>query len=182
MSHESFEQCTCMCHRAGIKMMHIAPCCGTCPVCHDNIKFFYLKEHTAQCRRELEQITLRNVTPRFQAAWCQRTASPNDAPRWSPDNPACGQCAVTALLVQDLFGGELLRAVVEGFGSHYFNRLRSGDIVDLTVGQFPPGTEVPAGEPRERSYVLDSPGAMNAQTRERYELLKERFITCRPKR
>ena len=27
---------------------------------------------------------------------------------WNEDNQACGQCAVTALLIQDLFGGPSL--------------------------------------------------------------------------
>ena len=57
---------------------------------------------------------------RFRDAWHADTSfAPAD---WSPDNPAFGQCAVTALIVQDLFGGELLRACIAG-GSHYWNLL-----------------------------------------------------------
>ncbi len=125
---------------------------------------------------------LQKTLPRFRAAWCPDTASPGDMKRWTPNNPTVGQCAVTALLVQDLFGGKLLRSVVEGFGSHYYNLLPSGETLDLTHDQFPEGTVVPGGEERDREYVLDSPGAINARTRERYELLKERYIVCRPRR
>jgi hypothetical protein len=105
-------------------------------------------------------------------SWCEETASPGDAPEWSEDNPAKGQCAVTALLIQEILGGDLMRCVVDGFGSHYFNRLPDGTIVDLTRRQFPEGTVVPDGEPRDREYVLDSEPARNAQTPERYDLLR----------
>jgi hypothetical protein len=54
---------------------------------------------------------------------------------WSADNPAVGQCAVTALVVQDLFGGELLRGRMQN-ATHYWNRLPNGQEVDLTAGQF----------------------------------------------
>lgn len=109
-------------------------------------------------------------------SWCWETASPGDAPEWSEENPAKGQCAVTALLVQEVLGGDLMRCVVEGFGSHYFNRLPDGTIVDLTRKQFPEGTVVPDGEPRDREYVLESEPARNAETPERYELLRTRCL------
>src|SRR5438105_11982 len=34
--------------------------------------------------------------------------SPETARQWTAENPAAGQCNVTALLVHELFGGELL--------------------------------------------------------------------------
>ena len=54
-----------------------------------------------------------------------------DPEGWSPHNRPWGQCAVTALVVQDRFGGELLRARVDGV-SHYWNRLPDGSELDLT--------------------------------------------------
>ncbi len=99
----------------------------------------------------------------FVAAWTPETSS--DPSGWSPDNRAWGQCAVTALVVQDRFGGVLLRTVNEG-ASHYWNRLPNGDEVDLTRDQFKtwdPGEIVE----RDRSYVLSFP-----DTVARYERLK----------
>lgn len=107
-------------------------------------------------------------------AWCRETASPGCAEGWSEDNPAFGQCAVTALLVQEIYGGFLLRTHVEGFGSHYYNRLPYGTEVDLTRDQFPEGTVVPAGEPRGRNYTCFSEPAAKACTMPRYKLLKSR--------
>ena len=119
------------------------------------------------------------VNPEFRdmvrSSWCRETASPGCQEKWSPENPALGQCAVTALLVQDVLGGELMRTSVEGQGSHYYNRLPDGRTLDLTRGQFPEGTVIPDGQPVPREYVLGSERAVAAQTPQRYRWLKARF-------
>lgn len=108
----------------------------------------------------------------IREAWCRETSStPGE---WTEDNPALGQCAVTALVVQDLLGGKLLRCEVDG-ESHYFNVLEDGEGIDLTFEQFlgsaAPGDEGPslitASEERDREYVLSHPS-----TRVRYEMLR----------
>src|SRR6185436_2099938 len=76
---------------------------------------------------------------------------PVDLADWSPENPARGQCGVTALVVQEHLGGDLLLADVANAdgsrqGVHYFNRLPDGTEVDLTREQFLDGEVV--GEPR----------------------------------
>jgi len=43
-------------------------------------------------------------------------------------------CAITALIVNDYFGGEICKIHVDGI-SHYFN-LISNKIIDLTFSQF----------------------------------------------
>jgi ADP-ribose pyrophosphatase YjhB (NUDIX family) len=76
-----------------------------------------------------------------RAAWCRWTSDPVDQPGWTDANPASGQCASTALVVQDrLLGGDLLMAEVhEADGSrqgvHYWNRLAGGRELDLTRGR-----------------------------------------------
>ncbi len=70
----------------------------------------------------------------LREAWCAATSA--DPERWTPDNPAWGQCAVSALIIQDLLGGELRRCLVDG-ESHYFNRIEDGTTVDVTGLQFP---------------------------------------------
>lgn len=87
-------------------------------------------------------------------AWTKSTSA--DPERWSRQNPALGQCAVTALVVQDLFGGDLLRAHVRGV-SHYWNRLPSGEEVDLTRQQFGDIADFPCGELKARGFVLSFP-------------------------
>lgn len=104
----------------------------------------------------------------LRRAWARDTSA--DPQSWSERNPAWGQCAVTALVVQDELGGELLRARVDGI-SHYWNRLPSGETVDLTRHQFVNGGSIESEtELRTREYVLSFP-----DTRERYELLRKRL-------
>lgn len=80
------------------------------------------------------------VEAAIRASWSLDTCDPTDAAQWTPANPSRGQCAVTALVLHDLFGGELLEAEVhfrdgsrQGF--HYWNRF-DGVEVDLTREQF----------------------------------------------
>lgn len=102
-----------------------------------------------------------------EEAWCRETSS--DPNGWTADNPAWGQCAVTALAVQDERGGELLRTTVAG-ASHYLN-LVDGAITDRTLVQFGEGASYDAEpERRDRSYVLSF-----ADTVRRYELLRQRM-------
>jgi hypothetical protein len=53
---------------------------------------------------------------------------------WLPDNPARGQCNVTALLINELFGGEILKTPLPE-GDHFYNRI-GGERIDLTASQF----------------------------------------------
>ena len=87
----------------------------------------------------------------LRASWSAETCDDVDVGHWRPDNPARGQCGVTALVVQDHLGGELLLAEVscaDGSrqGVHYWNRLPSGEQVDLTRTQFDAGERI--GSPR----------------------------------
>lgn len=109
-------------------------------------------------------------------AWSKETASPLSADAWSEENPSLGQCAVTALLVHEMMGGYIIRTVIAGFGSHYYNVLPDGSVCDLTRGQFLPGTVVPLGEAVERDAILGSQRAISARTQERYALLVSRFM------
>lgn len=100
----------------------------------------------------MNQVELKKL---LKAAWSKETSA--DPKNWTLKNPSWGQCAITALIVQDFLGGELVRTVVEPFGSHYWNKLPNGKEKDFTRQQFPKGTRVPRGESRKRSYVLSYP-------------------------
>lgn len=102
----------------------------------------------------------------LRAAWARDTTA--DPDRWNPNNPAWGQCAVTALVVQDILGGQLLRCHGP-CGSHYWNRLPDGTELDLTREQFHDRLTPESVQERDRSYVMSFP-----QTRHRYETLRAR--------
>ncbi|MEM6382869.1 MAG: hypothetical protein AAF739_09360 [Pseudomonadota bacterium] len=59
----------------------------------------------------------------------------NTSSRWSADNPALGQCGVTALVANDHFGGTILKTRIPD-GWHFYNRI-DGERYDFTESQFP---------------------------------------------
>ena len=69
------------------------------------------------------------VVAALQASWSLKTSS-----QWLASNPARGQCNVTALLVNELFGGEILKTPLPE-GDHFYNRI-DGERIDLTDVQF----------------------------------------------
>lgn len=117
----------------------------------------------------------------FQAiskSWARDTSA--DSENWNLDNPAWGQCAVTALTVQDFLGGELIRMDLTGHNdpkiaimrSHYFNKIGEAEL-DISSSQFGDinrfyqfrySQEVSV---RDRSYLLD-----NKDTSARYACLR----------
>lgn len=114
---------------------------------------------------------LDTVVPGFtagmEACWSAETS--NDCDRWRGAVRGLGQCAVTALIVQEHFGGELMRGEFGG-GSHYWNRLPNGTEVDLTASQFEQVPDFTNVVIRSRDYVLSYPATVR-----RYEMLKSRF-------
>lgn len=107
------------------------------------------------------------IVKAIESSWCDETAGHH----W-PDNPSKGQCAATALLVQDIYGGRLVRGAV-GNISHYWNELPDGTVVDLTRQQFPEGTVPEFVCYRDREYVL---GRGIYDTEERYEILRDLVV------
>jgi len=94
--------------------------------------------------RAMALSSLERIDEAIRACWSPDTCDPVDRADWSDANPARGQCAVTALVVQDILGGELLAADVHHAdgarqGVHYWNRLSGGVEVDLTRNQFAHG-------------------------------------------
>ncbi len=69
------------------------------------------------------------VRAALKVAWSVETAV-----QWTKENPASGQCNVTAAVVHDLFGGAILRTQLPGV-LHYYNQF-AGQRVDLTDSQF----------------------------------------------
>jgi 8-oxo-dGTP pyrophosphatase MutT (NUDIX family) len=119
-------------------------------------------------------LTVDMLRPVFRVAWGSDTCDPHDLANWHPANPARGQCGTTAMVVQDLLGGELVMGEVRidgvKVGHHWWNRLGDGTEVDLTADQFEPGETVIGGEVRHRP--PDAPGRCRGQ----YKLLRHRVL------
>ncbi|MDN2582843.1 hypothetical protein [Aquibium sp. ELW1220] len=65
----------------------------------------------------------------LETAWSAETST-----RWTKDVPALGQCSVTALVVNDVFGGDILKTRTPQ-GVHFYNRVGARRF-DLTASQF----------------------------------------------
>jgi hypothetical protein len=91
------------------------------------------------------------------AGWDADTAWIDD---WDETNPARGQCGSSALVLQDLLGGTVVRAMVEPTPRHrivhYWNVLPLGQ-VDLTWHQFESEARITDAGPVERGELLDGP-------------------------
>ena len=118
--------------------------------------------------------TLSRLRPVMRQAWGPDTCDPSDLPDWHAGNPARGQCGVTALVIHDLLGGDLILGEVYDHGArrgfHYWNRLPDGTEVDLTRDQFSPEETVTAG------VVAPRPAGPPRRCREQYELLRHRVL------
>lgn len=97
---------------------------------------------------------------KLQSAWSTETGS-----KWRRDNPACGQCSVTALVAQDLLGGDILKTSVDGQW-HFYNRI-DGQRLDLTDTQFEQPLEY-QDLPSDRAEALEDTSV------QQYEILKRR--------
>ena len=121
--------------------------------------------------KKLSLLKLEKILPEIcdrKTAYCAR--------EWTEDNPLWGHCAVVALLVQEIFGGELLRVSLEGtpFAKaryHYWNRLPDGTEVDLTriqfAGKFPEGLKAVVRKSKDLLRI--------EQVAKRFKLLKRRL-------
>jgi nicotinamidase/pyrazinamidase len=71
----------------------------------------------------------------LSSVWCEYTCAPRLRSRWSPENNTCGQCAITAFLAQDIFGGDVYGITTKEGGIHCYNAV-NGITFDLTSEQF----------------------------------------------
>ena len=101
--------------------------------------------------------------------WSIDTCYPTSINNWNESNISLGQCAITAVIVNDYLGGNIRKCCVDGI-SHYFN-LIDGEIVDLTKGQFINNEEINYADYSESSKekILS-----NNDTLKRYNILKKK--------
>ena len=104
-----------------------------------------------------------------EKAWSAETS----VGEYTPEFPSTGQCAVTAMIVQDMLGGELVSVTNMGV-SHYYNKINLDPryfpfTIDLTKDQFDiwnPSAE----EIHDRAYLEKS-----ESTIKRYNILRNKL-------
>lgn len=132
---------------------------------------YYGSEYTADIQRE-KDCAIHSIDQLFSIlldVWCKDTAYPSCQKDYDYENdPTYGQCAITATLVYDMFGGTIHKIRVDGGGTHYFNQINN-HYIDLTRDQFDLyniPVEYDYNEVVPRKYC-----GTNADTRKRYQLL-----------
>jgi hypothetical protein len=80
----------------------------------------------------MDAATYKKVRSALERSWSAKTSE-----CWSPDAyPSYGQCAQTAIVVKEIYGGEILRTTGwHGRGNHFYNCI-DGKRVDFTADQF----------------------------------------------
>ncbi len=134
------------------------------------------REFTKEIKRVKSDNKINSLDELFELlldVWCKETAYPSCQHDYIHDeDPTYGQCAITATLVYDMFGGTIHKIRVDGGGTHYFNKI-NGHYIDLTSDQFDlydipleyePNEEIP------REYC-----GKNADTLKRFNLMIERL-------
>ena len=116
-------------------------------------------------------MTLSEIESAIQSSWSIDTTYCADD--YAARHPAWGNCAVTALLLQELLGGDLMRgwAIEPGQSAtaHYWNRVNGLDL-DLTWRQFAQGTILTDTALADYHVLVE-----NEWMRERYENLVAAF-------
>ena len=105
----------------------------------------------------------------LKQSWSKETAYPSCQKYWVKEDPSFGQCAITAMLVNTMFGGSIHRIRLDD-GTHYFNKIND-TYVDLTSEQFDLyniSIEYTPNEEMDKSYC-----GKNPDTKKRYDLLIE---------
>lgn len=116
---------------------------------------------------------LSDIEQAIRDSWSAETCTPEYRDRWTPDNPARDQCGVTAMVLNDLLGGKLIRGEVHVDGVrtdfHWWNRLGTGVDVDLTREQFGPEEVVVGGD-----VIVRPPVSEWRRLQEEYAILRDR--------
>lgn len=111
-----------------------------------------------------ETLTIEQLKTALSKTWNKETSNTPD--KWRKNKPSTGQCAITALIVNDYFGGIIIRGEFSNKESHYWN-LVGEDVVDLTRDQYKEEISFETLGKRSRDYILK-----DKSSKKRYEKLK----------
>lgn len=77
----------------------------------------------------VDNVKKKQIYEMLKKSWSIETSS-----KWTSENPAKGQCGVTALVVQEIYGGKIKKTKV-GEAWHFYNCI-DGKVFDFTETQF----------------------------------------------
>lgn len=116
-------------------------------------------------------MTIEILLKALKASWSLDTAYSKDRDKWSKNNIEAGQCAVTAMIVYDYFGGEICRGFSEEKNIYHFWNIIEQEIIDLTKNQFKENIVFDKVDIMTKSELINIP-SVNC----RYIKLKKRVV------
>ena len=132
---------------------------------------YYGIEYGEEIINNENQFSLNHLFAVLLESWCKETAYPSCQHDYIQVNdPTYGQCAITAMIVYDMFGGTIHKIRVNGGGTHYFNKI-NGHYIDFTSDQFDL-YQIPINYENNETVLIEYCGK-NPDTQKRYQLLKQ---------
>lgn len=118
-----------------------------------------------------ENLILEEFKKALKKSWSKDTAHESVKKQWDTKNKELGQCAVTSLLVNKYFAGEIWKGDIVGKKySHFWNVLPNGEKIDLTKSQLKKeNIKIVNIKVKTTKELLE-----NKDLKIRYELLKKR--------
>lgn len=100
----------------------------------------------------------------LEKGWTRDTCHPSYRDKWSVELPSIGQCAITAMYLNEIMGWDIYETLI-GKSRHFFNKDSNGFIYDLTSDQFPNNIDYTLSRKRDFKDLYRS-------CKNRYELFK----------
>lgn len=85
---------------------------------------------------QLEENLYTDIRSKVEKGWSKETCHPAYVDKWNFSNRSAGQCAVTAMYINQKYGYDIYETMV-GRSRHFFNVTSDGNIIDVTCDQFP---------------------------------------------
>lgn len=113
-------------------------------------------------------MNIKNIQKVLLECYSKDLCYPKIQDDWNNENKCLGMCAITSLIINDYFGGDICKIHVDGI-SHYFNLIED-KIIDLTSSQFNHEIDYKNYQIINRQKILTN------DTENRYNILKTRLI------
>ncbi|GAB6428454.1 hypothetical protein DXB51_23740 [Bacillus cereus] len=110
----------------------------------------------------MDHIKRKRIYEALIKSWSIETSS-----KWTLENPAKGQCGVTALVVQDIYGGKIKKTKI-GEVWHFYNSI-GGKRFDFTETQFNKKLNYMDVESNRKEAFADT-------NEKQYDILKEKIM------
>ncbi len=113
-------------------------------------------------------MNIENIQKVLLECYSKNLCYPKVQDDWNENNKCFGMCAITSLIINDYFGGDICKIYVDGI-SHYFNLIEE-KIIDLTEIQFNHDIDY------NDYQIIDREKILTDDTKNRYNILKSRLV------